>query len=404
MTNRLPDTDYDAVIVGGGACGLMCAVQAGMLGRKTLVLERNDRPGAKILISGGGRCNYTNLYASTANFVSADPGFAEPVLQQWTVEDTILFFETHGITGKEKTLGQLFPVSNKARDVVNVFVELMQQYGQDISLGSKVVSVEKQHDGMFGVSYEQAGTVHRIASHAVVMASGGLPVAKLGASDFGLRTARQFGLEVVPTAPALVPLAITGKDADWFSALAGNSVYCRVSNQRIAFEENILFTHWGISGPAILQLSSYWRPGEPITIDLYPDGSISQLIKAERQAGGARMVRQLLADLYSRRLVDALGKFLPMDTKIASLSKADAKRVEETIHRFTVTPAGDKGYDKAEVMRGGVATHELVPQTLEAKRVPGLYFGGEAVDMTGWLGGYNFQWAWASGAAIARSV
>ena len=400
----MPDTDYDAVIVGGGACGLMCAVQAGMLGRKTLVLERNDRPGAKILISGGGRCNYTNLYASTANFVSADPGFAEPVLQQWTVEDTILFFETHGITGKEKTLGQLFPVSNKARDVVNVFVELMQQYGQDISLGSKVVSVEKQHDGMFGVSYEQAGTVHRIASHAVVMASGGLPVAKLGASDFGLRTARQFGLEVVPTAPALVPLAITGKDADWFSALAGNSVYCRVSNQRIAFEENILFTHWGISGPAILQLSSYWRPGEPITIDLYPDGSISQLIKAERQAGGARMVRQLLADLYSRRLVDALGKFLPMDTKIASLSKADAKRVEETIHRFTVTPAGDKGYDKAEVMRGGVATHELVPQTLEAKRVPGLYFGGEAVDMTGWLGGYNFQWAWASGAAIARSV
>lgn len=375
-----------------------------MRGKKTLVLERNDRPGAKILISGGGRCNFTNLYTSTANFVSADPGFAESIMQQWTVDDTIRFFEMYGIVGKEKTLGQLFPVSNKAKDVVNVFVRLMQRYQQDISLDSRVMAVDKRADGWFEVLYEQAGTEHRVAARSVVVASGGLPVAKLGASDFALRVARKFGLDVVSTAPALVPLAITGKDAEWFAALSGNSVYCRVSNQRIAFEENILFTHWGLSGPAILQLSSYWRPGEAITIDLYPHGSIGQLIKAERQAGGARMVRQLLADLYSRRLVDALGKFLPMDTKIASLSKVDAKRVEETIHRFTVTPAGDKGYDKAEVMRGGVATRELRPLNLEAKRVTGLYFGGEAVDMTGWLGGYNFQWAWASGYVIAQAI
>src|SRR5690606_2000032 len=308
-----------------------------------------------------------------------------------------------GILGKEKTLGQLFPVSDKAKDVVNVFVKLMQQHGQEMSLNSNAVAVDRQADGHFGVSYERGGEVRRAVARSVVMASGGLPVAKLGASDFALRIARQFGLDVVPTAPALVPLAITGKDADWFAALAGNSVYCRVSNQRATFEENMLFTHWGLSGPAILQLSSYWRPGETIVIDLLPNGDIGQLIKRERQAGGARRVRQLLGDFYSRRLVESLGRFLPIDTKIASLGTADAERIAATIHRFTVTPAGDKGYDKAEVMRGGVATHELVPHTLEAKRVPGLYFGGEGVDMTGWLGGYNFQWAWASGYTIARA-
>jgi len=238
----------------------------------------------------------------------------------------------------------------------------------------------------------------------VVMASGGLPVAKLGASDLALRVARQFGLDVVPTAPALVPLTITGKDADWFAALSGNSVFCRVSNTRISFEENILFTHWGLSGPAILQISSYWRPGETIILDLLPNRSIEQLIKRERETGGKRLVSQLLGEFYSRRLVDALGKFLPIDTKIASLGKAEAKRIAETIHRFAVKPAGDKGYDKAEVMRGGVATSALDPQTLEALNIPGLYFGGECVDMTGWLGGYNFQWAWASGFLIAQAI
>lgn len=382
----------------------MCAVQAGMHGRHTLVLERNDRPGAKILISGGGRCNYTNLHTSVENFISAGPEIAQPVFSQWTVRDTVAFFERYGIRGKEKTLGQLFPISNKAKDVVNVFVKLMQQYGQEMWLDSNVIAVDNLADGRFAVSYERGGEVRRVLAYSVVIASGGLPVAKLGASDFALRIARQFGLDVVPTAPALVPLAITGKDADWFAALAGNSVYCRVSNHRATFEENILFTHWGLSGPAILQLSSYWRPGETIVIDLLPNGDIGQLIKQERQAGGARLVRQLLGDFYSRRLVESLGKFLPIDTKIASLSKADAKRIAATIHQFTVAPAGDKGYDKAEVMRGGVATHELVPQTLEAKRAQGLYFGGEGVDMTGWLGGYNFQWAWASGYAIARAI
>ena len=382
----------------------MCAVQAGLRGKHTLVLERNDRPGAKIRISGGGRCNYTNLYTTSANFVSADPSFAETALSSWTVENTLDFFERHGIVGKEKTLGQLFPVSNKATDVVQVFTRLMQQESQHLQTDCKVSAVDRRTDGLFTVTYERGGAEYHLVTPKVVLASGGLPVAKLGASDFAMRTARQFGLEVVTTAPALVPLTITGKDAAWFAALSGNSVFCRVSNARIHFEENILFTHWGLSGPAILQISSYWRPGETIALDLLPTHSMEQLIKQERAAGGKRLVSQLLGDFYSKRLVDALGSFLPVQTKVASLGKADAKRIAETIHRFVVKPAGDKGYDKAEVMRGGVATHELRPDTLEAKRVPGLYFGGECVDMTGWLGGYNFQWAWASGYAIAQAI
>lgn len=395
---------YDAVIIGGGACGLMCAVQAGLRGKRTLVLERNEYAGAKIRISGGGRCNYTNLGTGVDNFVSVDPSFAEHALSTWTVKDTVDFFEQQGIIGKEKTLGQLFPISNNAKDVVSALTRLMQQCGQQLQTHSNALSVDKRVEDQFEVTYESMGTTHCAITPKVVFASGGLPVAKLGASDFAIRMARRFGLEIVPTAPALVPLTITGKDAAWFAALSGNSVFCRVSNERIRFEENILFTHWGLSGPAILQISSYWKPGETIVLDLLPTHSLEQLIKAERAAGGKRLVGQLLGDFYSRRLVEALGRFLPIQTKIASLSKIDAKRIAETIHRFVVKPAGDKGYDKAEVMRGGIATHELEQITLEAKKVRGLYFGGECVDMTGWLGGYNFQWAWASGYVIAQAI
>ncbi|WP_257668023.1 NAD(P)/FAD-dependent oxidoreductase [Parapedobacter tibetensis] len=398
------DNQYDAIIIGGGACGLMCAVQAGMLGKRTLVLERNDRPGAKILISGGGRCNYTNLYTTDENFVSSNPAFSNQAFSTWTVEDTVAFFERQGIVGKEKTLGQLFPVSDKAKDVVAVFTRLMLHHGQELRINSNGVAVKKLEDGRFRVSYEDNGTISTVMSNAVVMASGGLPVAKLGASDFALRVAREFELDVVPTAPALVPLTITGKDAEWFATLSGNSVFCRVYNESISFEENMLFTHWGLSGPAILQISSYWKPGETITLNLLPHHTMEQLIKTERQSGGKRLVSQLLSDFFSRKLVESMGKFLPIDTKIASLSKADANQIATTIHRFNIKPAGDKGYDKAEVMRGGVATHELNPKTLESKKVPGLYFGGECVDMTGWLGGYNFQWAWASGYVIAQAI
>lgn len=396
--------DYDAIIIGGGACGLMCSVQAGLLGKKTLLIERNDKPGAKILISGGGRCNFTNIYTSTDNFVSENPKFLNAVFSQWSVEDTINFFEQFGqIRGQEKTLGQLFPTTNKAKDIVAVFTKLMYDTGQDIWLNALVNEVKQTEFG-FELMVEKEGKATKISTKKVVIATGGLPVAKLGASDFALKLARKFNLNLVETAPALVPLTITGKDADWYASLAGNSVYSRVYNEKISFEENILFTHWGLSGPAILQISSYWRPGQQFTIDLLPKFKIDQLIKEERNAGGRRTVGQLLNDHFTKKMVDALGVFLPIHLKIASLSKADAKLLADSIHQFKVKPAGDKGYDKAEVMRGGLSTDELNPKTLECKKIKGLYFGGEAVDITGWLGGYNFQWAWAAGYAIAQDI
>jgi len=394
---------YDAIIIGGGACGLMCAAQAGLLGKKTLLLERNEKVGAKILISGGGRCNYTNTGTTTANFISENPGLLHGIFKQWTVEDTIDFFEAYGIRGQEKTLGQLFPETNKAKDIVVIFSKILYETEQDIALNTLVKSVEKNADG-FTVHVENPRGEYQYNAKKLVIASGGLPVQKLGASDFGLRIAKQFGLEVVGTAPALVPLTITGKDADWYSSLSGNSVFSKVSVAGMSFEENMLFTHWGLSGPAILQISSYWRPGHEISIDLLPNFDLDNLIKQERQSGGKRLVSQLLNDYFNRKLVDALGKYLVLDTKIASLSKADAKLIVDTIHRFKVKPAGDKGYDKAEVMRGGVSTAELHNKTLMSKKIEGLYFGGETVDITGWLGGYNFQWAWASGYAIAQDI
>jgi len=393
--NLTKQTDFDAIIIGGGACGLMCAVQAGFLGKRTLILEKNDRVGAKILISGGGRCNYTNLYSSPQQFISQNEHFCKSTFSQWTVEDTISFFETYGIEGKEKTLGQLFPVSDKAKDVVNVFTSLCDDLGQEIWCDAEVKNVERAENG-FTVSIERNGKV--------VIAAGGLPIPKMGATDFGLRAARNFGLKINDTAPALVPLTITGKDQPWYEQLSGNSIFCRVWNDRISFEENILFTHWGLSGPAILQISSYWRPGEYIFIDLLPNQNIAELIQKEKEANGKKMLLAYLAGLFTRKFAEALSDKLPVEKNLASLSKADIESINTLMHEFKVKPAGDKGYDKAEVMRGGVSTDELSSKTLEVKKIPGLYYGGECVDVTGWLGGYNFQWAWASGFVIAQGI
>lgn len=403
QANLIKQTDFDAIIIGGGACGLMCAVQAGFSGKRTLILEKNDKVGAKILISGGGRCNYTNLYASSKQFVSENEHFAKSALAQWTVDDTISFFETYGISGKEKTLGQLFPQSDKARDVVKVFTELCHDLGQEILTEANVKNIE-QVDGGFVVTYENGENVISLHTAKVVIAAGGLPVQKMGATDFGLRIARKFGLKIVDTAPALVPLTITGKDQQWYELLSGNSIFCRVWNHRASFEENILFTHWGLSGPAILQISSYWRRGEVMHIDLLPNQNITQLIQRERDVNGKKTLLNVLSGLYTRKFAEALSGYIPVDKNLASLSKTDFEIIDNLIHDFKVKPAGDKGYDKAEVMRGGVSTDELSSKSLESKKVPGLFFGGECVDVTGWLGGYNFQWAWASGFVIAQNI
>jgi predicted Rossmann fold flavoprotein len=401
--NLTKQTDFDAIIIGGGACGLMCAVQAGFLGKRTLVLEKNDKVGAKILISGGGRCNYTNMYASAQQFISDNEHFCKSTLSQWTVDDTVSFFETYGIIGKEKTLGQLFPESDSAKDVVKVFTSLCADLGQEIWCDAEVKGIEQVDNG-FVVSVERNGRTENLSVPKAVIASGGLPIPKMGATDFGLRTARKFSLKINDTAPALVPLTITGKDQPWYEQLSGNSIFCRVWNDRISFEENILFTHWGLSGPAILQISSYWRPGEFIYIDLLPNQNIAELIQQEREANGKKMLLAYLANLFTRKFAEALSDKLPVDKNLASLSKTNIENISNLIHAFKVKPAGDKGYDKAEVMRGGVSTNELSSKTLEVKKLPGLYYGGECVDVTGWLGGYNFQWAWASGFVIAQNL
>lgn len=394
---------YDAIIIGAGACGLMCAVQAGFLGKKVILLEKNAQPGAKILISGGGRCNYTNIGATHEQFISANEHFVKSAFKRWTVEDTITFFETYGIYGAEKTLGQLFPDGKNAKDVVNVFTSLCAEMEQQIICNAEVLTIENTTEE-YRVTYQINGKEKTLKAPKLVIATGGLPIPKMGATDFALKFARKHGLNIVETAPALVPLTITGKDEAWFAQLSGNSVFCHVSTDEASFEENILFTHWGLSGPAILQISSYWRRGEEIVIDLLPNGNILQILTTERQHNGRIQLTTLLNRFYTKKFTDALGKFLPLHKTIADLTKVEMEQLSQTIHHFKVKPAGDKGYDKAEVMRGGIDTNELSSKTLESKKLPGCYFGGECVDITGWLGGYNFQWAWASGYVIAKSI
>jgi len=398
------ENTFDAVIIGAGACGLMCAVQAGYLGKKILILEKNEKIGAKILISGGGRCNYTNLYSEESNFISENPHFCKSAFSQYSVDDTISFFKTYGINGQEKTLGQLFPSTNNAKEIVRVFESLCTDFGHKILTNSEVKELVKLDSGMFKITFAFANKLKDVTVSSVVIASGGLPIPKMGATDFGLKVAKQFGLKITETAPALVPLTITGKDAEWYAKLSGNSIFCRVSNDKISFEENILFTHWGLSGPAILQISSYWKPGEQIRIDLLPNDNIIEIIQSQKMINGRKTLLGLLSDIFTRKFAEALDKYLPVEKNLASLNKEDFLLIDQLIHKFDVKPAGDKGYDKAEVMRGGVATDELSSKTLESKKVPGLYFGGECVDVTGWLGGYNFQWAWSSGFVIAQNI
>jgi len=393
----------DAIIIGAGACGLMCAVQAGYLGKKVIVLEKNEKPGAKILISGGGRCNYTNQFTSAEQFISANSHFVKSAFTQWTVDDTIGFFETYGIAGKEKTLGQLFPDDKNAKDVVQVFTSICEDFGQEIRCNAYVKDIEILPEE-FKVTYEKNGKTVIISAEKLVIATGGLPIPKMGATDFALRFARKNNLKIIETAPALVPLTITGKDEEWFAQLSGNSVFCEVSNDEISFEENILFTHWGLSGPAILQISSFWRRGETVNLNLLPHQHIVALLDEERKNNGKTLLSTLLNRIYTKKFTDALGKFLPLNKPVAALTKGEIDLIEQTIHHFKVKPAGDKGYDKAEVMRGGIDTNEISSKTLECKKIPNLFFGGECLDVTGWLGGYNFQWAWASGFVIAQNI
>jgi predicted Rossmann fold flavoprotein len=384
---------YDALILGGGAAGLMCAIEAGKRGRRVAVLERAERLGKKILISGGGRCNFTNIHCSAANFISANPHFAKSALARYTPADFIALVEKHGIPYHEKTLGQLF-CDRSAQDILGMLERECR--GAGVQLFTKIAIEEVTRSDEFVV---RAGE-EEFRAPALVVATGGLSIPKMGATGFGYDLAQQFGLAIRETRPGLVPLLFGAEDGRRYADLAGVSAEVIAVCEGQRFREQMLVTHRGLSGPAMLQISSYWKKTESILIDLAPDQEITAELLAgviPRSVASLRTsLRRFLPNRFADRLLDI--------HEPKSLTNTSLKELERKIHEWTVVPAGTEGFGKAEVTAGGVDTAELSAKTMESRKVPGLFFVGEVVDVTGHLGGFNFQWAWASGASAGRAL
>lgn len=389
---------HDVIILGAGAAGLFCAGEAGQRGLNVALLEKAEAPGKKILISGGGRCNFTNLGAGPANYLSANPHFAKSALARYTPADFIALVEKHGIAWHEKTLGQLF-CDGSARQIVDMLLAECPPERVALTCGVDVAQVARSAEGTFTVTAADGRAWH---APALVIATGGPSIPKMGASDFAYRLARQFGLKVVEPRPALVPLTLGGEEA-LFRELSGVAAPVRARAGKAEFAEAALFTHKGLSGPAILQVSSYWRHGEPVGITFLPEAASDWLIEAKRDRPRAAL-RTLLRERLPDRLADALADRLGLERELGNLSDKDLRGAQARLSDWRFVPNGTEGYAKAEVTAGGIATAELSSRTMEAAKVPGLYAIGEAVDVTGWLGGYNFQWAWASGHACAEAL
>ena len=388
--------NFDAIIVGAGAAGLFCAGEAARRGRRVLVLEHNTRPGQKIRISGGGRCNFTNIGAGPANYLSGNPHFAKSALARYTPRDFLELVESYGIAWHEKTLGQLF-CDGSSKQIVEMLLEECAKGDVEIRCNAEVSAVEHE-DGRFAVM--ASGQVATAPS--LVIATGGPSIPKMGATGFAYDLARQFGLKVVEPRPALVPLTLGGEEV-LFREISGVSAPVVASAGKASFPEAALFTHRGLSGPSILQISSYWKPGEAVAIDFLPDAGGDWLLDAKRDNPRATM-RSVLRDTLPDRLADILAEKLGVETELGNASDKALRRAQEQLKRWSFRPSGTEGFAKAEVTVGGIATTELSSKTMEAKKTPGLYAIGEAVDVTGWLGGYNFQWAWASGVAASEAL
>ena len=384
---------FDALILGGGAAGLMCAIEAGKRGRRVAVLERADRLGKKILISGGGRCNFTNLQCQPDNFLSANPHFAKSALARYTPADFIALVEKHRIPYHEKTLGQLF-CDRSARDILQMLEAECRAANVSIFLNAKIQAVTRSSEFVLGSENQE------FRAPALVVATGGLSIPKIGATSFGYDLARQFGVTICDPRPGLVPLCFDPSDHAHYHDLAGISASVVASCDGGQFREKMLFTHRGLSGPAILQISSYWKRAQPIVIDLAPDREITAPFLDAKAPRTAATLRSQLRNFLPARLAD---RWLELHAPSAWTNSA-LVAFERQAHAWTVTPAGTEGYEKAEVTAGGVDTCELSAKTMESGKVPGLFFIGEVVDVTGQLGGFNFQWAWASGAAAGRSL
>ena len=390
-------SQYDVIVIGAGGAGLMCALQAARRGRRVLALDHAPKIGKKILISGGGRCNFTNLHASPANFVSHNPHFCKSALARFTPDNFIQMVKDHDIPFHEKKLGQLF-CDRSARDIVAMLVQDCEKAGVTFQLHCLVQAVTKSDRFLLGTSQGS------FSSESLVIATGGPSVPDTGATDFGYGIARQFGLALVEPEPALVGLTWNESDLRSFGDLAGVSAETVVTCRQASFRENILFTHRGLSGPAILQTSLYWHQGDPITINLSPDLDLGVRLLEAKRLGDKADLKTLLASRLPKRLADKCCDLYLPSRPLVQLADKGLASFADRLHRWIVTPSGTEGFKKAEVTRGGVDTDELSSKTMEAKRVPGLYFIGEVVDVTGQLGGYNFQWAWASGFAAGQVI
>lgn len=384
------------LILGAGAAGMMCARHAG---GSTLVIDHAKAPGEKIRISGGGRCNFTNMYAGPANYLSQNPHFCKSALTRYTQWDFIELVSRHGIAWHEKTLGQLF-CDGSAKQIIALLVDELRAAGADLWLQTSVESVERTANG-FRVTLLREGRRQAVSCRNLVLATGGKSIPKMGATGLAYDLARQFELPLTETRPALVPF--TFPDGR-FKPLAGVALPARLSNDRTSFDEALLFTHRGLSGPSVLQLSSYWREGEAITVNLIPDTPLFDRLREQRQAGGGRDLTTELSRHLPAKLVDFLTPVLALKGRLADQSDAALRTLCESLKNWQLLPAGTEGYRTAEVTLGGIDTDALSSKTMEAKSVPGLYAIGEAVDVTGWLGGYNFQWAWSSGFAAGTAI
>ncbi len=389
-------TDFDAIILGAGAAGLMCAALAGQRGKRVLLVDHAPEPGRKIVISGGGRCNFTNIHTAPDRYLSENPHFARSALSRYTAQDFLALVERHGIAWHEKTLGQLF-CDGSARQIVAMLVDECARGAVDLRCDASIGEVGHA-DGLFRVALREES----VRAPALVIATGGPSIPKMGATGFAYDLARQFGLKVVQPRPALVPLKLPPEEA-LFRELSGVStpVIARCGKGR--FSEAALFTHRGLSGPAILQVSSYWHRGEDVGIDFVPDRESGWLLAAKR-ARPCAALRRVLEDAVPGRLAEALSQRLAVEGDLGSQSDKALAAAEQRLRDWRFTPDGSEGFAKAEVTAGGIDTRGLSSKTMEAVKVPGLYAIGEAVDVTGWLGGYNFQWAWASGFAAAQAL
>ena len=390
---------FDVVIIGAGAAGMMAAIETGKRGRRVVVLDHAKAPGEKIRISGGGRCNFTNIHASPKNFLSANPHFCKSALARYTPHDFIALVDRYNIAWHEKALGQLF-CDDTAKDIIRMLLTEMKEVRAVLRLGAQIQTVEKTISGYRVVTGDGA-----IDCSSLIMASGGKSIPKMGATGFAYKIAEQFGLPLVETRPGLVPLTLDPVQLESLSALAGVAVDAQARSSKTMFEEALLITHRGLSGPAILQISSYWREGGDIRLNLLPHVDIAAVLKAARKENGRQALQTALAEPLPKRLAQFFTETAGLSNRpLADLSDKAIDAFCLTIKDWAITPAGSEGYRTAEVTLGGVDTRVLDSRTMQARDVPGLYFIGECVDVTGWLGGYNFQWAWASGFSAGQAA